>query len=68
MAPNFVLVSKRSSTYPRRGESCLGSSGWVDENQSASGLFSLAASLGKGAARRGWAGEKVDHFEQPGKE
>jgi hypothetical protein len=50
MAPNFVLVSKRSSTYP---------GGY------ASGLFSPAALLGRGAARRGWVGEKGDHFEQP---
>ena len=52
MAPNFVLGSKRSSTYPTRGESCLGSSGRAGENGNASGRFSPAASLD-------------DHFEQP---
>jgi len=50
MAPNFVLGSKKSSTYP---------GGY------ASGLFSPAALLGRGAARWGWVGVKVDHFEQP---
>jgi hypothetical protein len=52
MAPNFVLGSRKSSTYPR---------GY------ASGFLSLAASLGEErvSARRGWAGENIDHFEHP---
>ena len=52
MALSFVLSSKRSSTYPTRGESCLGSSGRAEENGYASGRFSPAASLD-------------EHFEQP---
>jgi hypothetical protein len=52
MASNFVLGSGKSSTYPR---------GY------ASGFLSPAASLGEGrvSARRGWAGENIDHFEHP---
>lgn len=65
MAPNFVLVSKRSSTYPRRGANCLGSLGWAGENRSASGLFLPAALLGKGAACWSWAGGNAGQFEQP---
>ena len=52
MAPSFVLGSERSSTYPTRGESCLGSSGRAGENGYASGRSLPAASLD-------------DHFEQP---
>jgi hypothetical protein len=52
MASNFVLGSRKSSTYPR---------GY------ASGFLSPTASLGEWrvSARRGWAGEKIDHFEHP---
>ena len=52
MASNFVLSSGKSSTYP---------GGY------ASGFLSPAASLGEGrvSARRGWAGENINHFEHP---
>ena len=52
MAPNFVLRSGKSST---------GTRGY------AAGFLSPAASLGEGrvSARRGWAGENIDHFEHP---
>jgi hypothetical protein len=43
--PNFILGSKKSSTYPIEAKSCLGSSGRADENEYASGFFSPAASL-----------------------
>jgi hypothetical protein len=43
--PNFVLGSKKSSTYPIEAKSCLGSSGRVGENTYASGFFSPAALL-----------------------
>ena len=41
--PNFVLGSKKSSTYPVEAKSCLGSSG--GENEYTSDFFSPAASL-----------------------
>jgi hypothetical protein len=52
MASNFLLGLRKSSTYPR---------GY------ASGFLSPATSFGEGrvSARRGWAGEKIDHFEHP---
>jgi hypothetical protein len=40
-----VLGSKKSSTYPTPGQSCLGSSGWVGENRYACDFFSPAALL-----------------------
>jgi len=43
--PGCVLGSKKSSTYPKPGKSCLGSSGWVGENRYASGFVSPAALL-----------------------
>ncbi len=43
--PSFVLGSKQSSTYPTRGESCLGSSGREGGNYDACGSFSPAALL-----------------------
>ena len=44
-APSVVLGSTRSSTYPARGKSWLGSSWWDGENKYASDLFSPAALL-----------------------
>lgn len=46
--PNFVLGSKKSSTYTIEVESCLGSSGWVGKNTYASGFFLPAASFDDG--------------------
>jgi hypothetical protein len=52
MAPNVVLGSSKSSTYPTRETSCLGSLGWVGEKWYDSG-FDLPAAL------------LVDRFDKP---
>ena len=44
-APNVVLGSTRSSTYPTRAKSWLGSWGWEGESKYASGLLSPATFL-----------------------
>lgn len=43
--PNFVLDSKKYSTYPIEVRHCLGSAGWTGENRYASGFFPSAASF-----------------------
>ena len=43
--PSSVLGSSKSSTYPTRRTSCLGSLGWAGEKWYASGFDSLAALL-----------------------
>jgi hypothetical protein len=39
--PNFVLVSKKSSTYLTREKICSDTSGWVGEDRYAFGVFRL---------------------------
>jgi hypothetical protein len=74
MASNFVLGSGKSSTETRpphhsaaRTNVVLLSRRTVRPTGYASGFLSPAASLGEGrvSARRGWAGENIDHFEHP---
>jgi hypothetical protein len=74
MASNFVLSSGKSSTGTRpphhsaaRTDVVLLTRRTVRPRGYASGLLSRAASLGEGrvSARRGWAGENIDHFEHP---
>ena len=74
MASNFVLGSRKSSTETRpphhsaaRTDVVLLIRRTVRPRGYASGFLSPAASLGEGrvSARRGWAGENIDHFEHP---
>ena len=74
MASNFVLGSGKSSTGTRpphhstaRTALVLLIRRTVRPRGYASGFLSPAASLGEGrvSARRGWAGENIDHFEHP---
>jgi hypothetical protein len=45
-APNFVLASKKSSTYPTRRTSCLGSLERAGEKYYASGIFLVCGLVG----------------------
>jgi hypothetical protein len=74
MASNFVLGSGKSSTGTRpphhsaaRTDLVLLIRRTVRPRGYASGFLSPAALLGEGrvSARRGWAGENIDHFEHP---
>jgi hypothetical protein len=74
MASNFVLGSGKSSTGTRpphhsaaRTDLVLLIRRTVRPRGYASGFLSPAASLGEErvSARRGWAGENIDHFEHP---
>jgi len=71
---NVVLSSSKSSTGTRpphhsaaRTDLVLLIRRTVRPRGYASGFLSPAASLGEGrvSARRGWAGENIDHFEHP---
>ena len=74
MASNFVLGSRKSSTETRpphhsaaRTNVVLLIRRTVRPRGYAYGFLSPAASLGEErvSARRGWAGENIDHFEHP---
>ena len=74
MASNFVLGSGKSSTGTRpphysaaRTDLVLLIRRTVRPRGYVSGFLSPAASLGEGrvSARRGWAGENIDHIEHP---
>ncbi len=74
MASNFVLGSRKSSTETRpphhsaaRTNVVLLIRRTVRPRGYAYGFLSPAASLGeeRDSARRGWAGENIDHFEHP---
>jgi len=74
MASNFVFGSGKSSTETRppyhsaaRTDLVLLIRRTVRPRGCAPGFLSPAASLGEErvSARRGWAGENIDHFEHP---